>query len=68
VVGVVSEPATSNSGEAGVAVIEKPDTATGASGETMLPQFKDIIWIPLGMLPVAGIVLAIAAHMRRNYV
>ncbi len=64
---VISEPAASHSGDAGVSATVISGAGGGASGEIMLPQLKDIIWIPLGMLPVAGIVLAIAAHMRRNY-
>jgi hypothetical protein len=64
---VISEPAASHSGDAGVSATDISGVGGGASGEIMLPQLKDIIWIPLGMLPVAGIVLAIAAHMRRNY-
>ena len=38
---------------------------TAVQTESALPQFEDVIWIPLGMLPVAGIVLAIAARIRR---
>jgi hypothetical protein len=62
----VQELASSSSRNEGTGKIGVSVASTAISTETSLPQFKDIIWIPLGMLPVAGIVLVIAAHLRKQ--
>ncbi len=50
-----------------VASVQNPENPLTLSSESSMPQMEDVIWIPLGMLPVAGIVLVIAARLRRNY-